>query len=167
MNLFDMAIEKIFENEGGYVFHPSDPGGETKYGISKRSYPKVNIHDLTKEQAKMIYKKDFWDRLGLDEVGESRVAFEIFDTAINCGIKRAVLIVQKSLNFLGEDLRLDAKLGRITLMMINKWSKKDPLAFLKILNGFQFMWYHRIIENRPALGKFARGWMRRIHIERG
>jgi len=167
MNLFDIAMEKIFESEGNYVFHPNDPGGETKYGISKRFYPKVNIYELTKEQAKVIYKRDFWYPLGLDEIDEPRIMFEIFDASINCGIKRAILIVQKSLNLLGENLRLDAKLGRITLMLINKWGKKDPVAFLRVLNGFQFMWYYNIIKYHPEFRKFVRGWMQRIQIERG
>ena len=40
---FSLAIPIVLENEGGYVDDPNDPGGETNFGISKRSYPNVDI----------------------------------------------------------------------------------------------------------------------------
>ena len=58
---FDQAFDRLIDHEGGYVFDPRDPGGETKYGISKRSYPALNIKNLDLETAKAIYRKDFWD----------------------------------------------------------------------------------------------------------
>lgn len=51
------------DHEGGCVNHPEDPGGETKFGITKRSYPHLNIRDLTLDDARAIYRRDFWDRL--------------------------------------------------------------------------------------------------------
>jgi lysozyme family protein len=59
---FNGAFEILIGHEGGYVDHPDDPGGETKYGISKRSYPEVNIAALTLDKAKAIYREDYWDR---------------------------------------------------------------------------------------------------------
>lgn len=55
MSDFDKAFEIVVGHEGGYTDHPSDPGGETKFGISKRSYPNENIKGLTLERAKQIY----------------------------------------------------------------------------------------------------------------
>ena len=54
---FNEIIEKVLEHEGGYVNDPHDAGGETNYGIAKRWYPNVDIKNLTKEQAKKIYKR--------------------------------------------------------------------------------------------------------------
>ena len=49
---FDQVIDRVLAHEGGYVNDPDDPGGETKYGISKKAYPKIDIKNLTKEEAK-------------------------------------------------------------------------------------------------------------------
>ena len=57
---FKDLIDGVLVREGGYVDHPSDPGGETKYGIAKRSHPKEDIKNLTKERAAEIYEKDYW-----------------------------------------------------------------------------------------------------------
>src|SRR4030067_2776049 len=62
MNKFDRAIDLILAEEGGYVIDPLDPGGETKYGISKRAYPEINIPSLTTEQGKAIYMGDYWNQ---------------------------------------------------------------------------------------------------------
>ena len=40
---FEEIIEVVLEHEGGYVNDPKDPGGETKYGVSKRAYPNEDI----------------------------------------------------------------------------------------------------------------------------
>ena len=58
MKSFDEIIKHVLEHEGGYVNDPKDLGGETKYGITKRFYPDIDIKNLTIEEAKEIYKKD-------------------------------------------------------------------------------------------------------------
>ena len=58
--LFQRCILFVLDQEGGYVNDPRDPGGETNFGISKRSYPDVDIRALTKPQAIEIYRKDYW-----------------------------------------------------------------------------------------------------------
>ena len=57
---FEDIINDVFEKEGGYVNDPKDPGGETKYGISKRAFPNVDIKSITKEDAKKIYMDNYW-----------------------------------------------------------------------------------------------------------
>jgi len=59
METFNEIIEVILEHEGGYVDDPHDRGGETKYGITKRFYPNVDIKNLRNEQAKIIYHQDY------------------------------------------------------------------------------------------------------------
>ena len=63
---FDSAFTKLLGHEGGYVCHKDDPGGETCWGISKRSYPHEDIKNLTQERAKQIYKRDFWGPAGCE-----------------------------------------------------------------------------------------------------
>ncbi len=76
--------------EGGYINDPDDPGGETKFGISKRSYPDINIKLVTVDLAREIYKQDFWDRLNLDAVNKQAIAAEVLTLQlIVVGINRA------------------------------------------------------------------------------
>ena len=55
---FLKAVGEVLENEKGYVNDPADPGGETKYGIIKRSYPNLDMAKLTMEQVLEIYYRD-------------------------------------------------------------------------------------------------------------
>jgi hypothetical protein len=85
---FDRAIPLILRLEGGYTNHGSDPGGETKYGISKRAYPDLIIKDLTKPQAAVIYRRDYWDKSGCEALPWP-LALCHFDAAVNHGLGRA------------------------------------------------------------------------------
>ena len=86
---FDTAFDRLMGNEGGYSNELNDPGGETKWGISKRSYPDLDIKNLTREQAKAIYLRDFWIRGAMDQLPPA-VAFQVFDFAVNSGIETAI-----------------------------------------------------------------------------
>lgn len=85
MSGFDDAFDAVVGVEGGYVNNPADPGGETKYGISKRSYPTLDIANLTLDDAKAIYKRDYWDPLNLDNELYP-IALLLFDAAVNQGM---------------------------------------------------------------------------------
>ena len=63
---FLRAVKEVLKIEGGYVNNPNDRGGETKYGISKRAYPNVDIKNLTLDKAKQIYYNDYWYNIKLD-----------------------------------------------------------------------------------------------------
>lgn len=88
---FDQAFERLIGNEGNYVWDPKDPGGETRFGVSKRSYPTVNIKTLTREGAKAIYLRDFWSPLG-DASGA--IKYQVFDFAVNGGLSVAIRKLQ-------------------------------------------------------------------------
>ena len=79
---FDAAFKRLIGHEGGYVNHPSDPGGATNFGISKRSYPGEDIAGMTLERAKTIYKRDFWGPAACDALPDA-VRFDVFDMAVN------------------------------------------------------------------------------------
>ena len=89
MKDFDKAVEFVLEHEGDYSNDPQDPGGETNFGISKRSYPELDISKLTLKQAKEIYYKNYWLECGCDDLP---YPFDIvvFDTAVNMGKRRAL-----------------------------------------------------------------------------
>jgi len=81
--IFNKCMQFIIPAEGGYVNNPSDPGGETNYGISKRQYPNVDIKNLSLADALAIYEKDYWDpsweKLGFP------LAMCMMDTSVNMG----------------------------------------------------------------------------------
>lgn len=164
MSDFDYAVLSTLASEGGYVFDENDPGGETKFGISKRSYPQESIRTLTLQRAKDIYYDDFWLPLKLDEVGNTRAAAEIFDTAVHIGKRRAIRITQRAMNYLGAGLVLDGVIGEKTMAAINKSTRRDAEAVLKILNVVQGMWYIKIVERRPSLRVYSWGWLKRISV---
>lgn len=89
MTNFDEAFEFTVGHEGGYVNDPVDPGGETKYGISKKSYPMLNIKDLSIEDAKLIYEKDYWMPAGCDRLPYP-LNLVVFDNAVHSGVKAAL-----------------------------------------------------------------------------
>lgn len=85
---FAIDMTFVFKWEGGYVNDPTDPGGETNFGISKRSYPNLDIKNLTKQAAQAIYQRDYWNAIGGDTLNPE-LACAALDTAINMGVSRA------------------------------------------------------------------------------
>ena len=85
---FDKCLAIVLKFEGGYVDHPSDPGGETKYGISKRSYPNEDIKNLTVQRAGEIYHRDYWVPLKCDDLTWPLNLFH-FDAGVNHGVGQA------------------------------------------------------------------------------
>jgi len=93
---FNRAFEIVLGHEGGYSADPQDPGGETKFGISKRAYPQLDIKALTIEQARDIYFKDYWVAAGCEHVADEAMAILMFDCAVNQGVFRAKQIAGKA-----------------------------------------------------------------------
>lgn len=81
--------------EGGYVNDPNDPGGETKFGISKRSYPHLDIANLTQTAAANIYYTDYWIKGKCDTIPFPLCAY-FFDACVNQGISEATHILQQT-----------------------------------------------------------------------
>lgn len=90
MGFFDRAFQIVVGEEGGYVNDPRDPGGETKYGISKRAYPNEDIPNLTLDRAKALYKRDYWDKVRGDSITDWGQALCMFDCAVNMGVGRSL-----------------------------------------------------------------------------
>jgi len=150
---FKDLIGGILKREGGYVDHPSDPGGETKYGIAKRSHPKEDIKNLTKERATEIYEKEYWTPSRASSLPGS-LQETYFDMVVNMGQRRAVKILQKACNSKGCKLVVDGLIGRNTI----RESKRIDDSRLKV---FRILFYTDLITRKPKLADFIVGWIRR------
>jgi lysozyme family protein len=146
---FDQAFERLIGHEGGYVNHPADPGGETNFGITKRSYPMENIRAMTLERAKAIYHRDYWGPAGCDAV-PSGVKFDLFDMAVNSGVTTAIRTLQNAVG-----TGADGVIGPKTLQAINSMPEARLVARF---NG----WRLAFMANTPQWETFSRGWARRI-----
>lgn len=91
------AISRVIQREGGYVNDPDDIGGETKFGISKAAYPKLDIANLTEAEAARIYKRDYWDRINADKL-PANIREMAFDAAVNQGVAWTRKALQDSNN---------------------------------------------------------------------
>ena len=100
MTNFDRAIAIVLREEcgpgpdaTGLVDNPGDPGGLTKYGISQRAFPKVDIRNLTRDAAVEIYRCDYWAVAHCDEIPWPLCLF-VFDHAVNAGVGGAIRLLQ-------------------------------------------------------------------------
>ncbi len=146
---FDQAFETLIGHEGGYSNHVNDPGGETKFGIAKRSYSGEDIPNMTLERAKEIYRRDFWNAVKGDQLPYP-VAFEVFDAAVNHGVGAAVRMMQKAIG-----VSADGILGPVTLATAQTM---DPLRFKCKFNGARLQFYTDL----PTWPSFGKGWSRRV-----
>lgn len=145
------CLVRIIGAEGGYANRnpKDDHGGETKWGISKRSYPKLDIENLTLSQASMIYERDFIGPL-LGRGLANSTMFQLLDFAVNSGLRGAVKQVQKELG-----AHVDGIIGAETIMLLKKTSESD-LVMLITACRIDFM---TSLKNWDANSK---GWMRRL-----
>ena len=153
MKNFNEIIEQVLEHEGGYVNDPKDLGGETKYGITKRFYPDVDIKNLTIEQATEIYKKDYWDKNKVESLPQN-LWHIYFDMCVNMGKRTAVKVLQRAANNKGRDIEVDGGLGPMTIGALKG-------VELDRVRAFRVKYYVDLITARPEQEKFYLGWFRR------
>jgi lysozyme family protein len=157
---FEHIINVILSNEGGYSDNPNDKGGVTKFGISSRSYPDVDIANLTKVEAKNIYKRDFWNRYLYKNINNLEVATKFFDLAVNMGHSWACILVQRALRASGKNVVEDGNFGPKTLDAINNVDITDLLAALKS----EAAGYYRTLAAVDEQDKvFLKGWLNRAY----
>jgi lysozyme family protein len=146
---FDTAVELILKHEGGWVKDENDPGGETNFGISKRAYPDLNIKELTRDDAKRIYKRDYWDAIRADEMPEP-VAVGVFDMAVNAGNRTAVRLLQRAVRVTDDGI-----IGPVTLAAVNS-TKPDEIA---VLYAAERIAYYAALRGWQ---RYGRGWSSRV-----
>lgn len=144
---FDKAFDRLLGHEGGYVNHPDDPGGETNWGISKRAYPSEDIANLSRDRAKEIYRRDFWDVLG---DAHPAIKFQVFDFAVNSGIPTAIRKLQQAIG-VADDGHWGPQSAKVMASM-------DMNDVLMRLNGQRLMFMTRL-KGWPSFGA---GWANRV-----
>jgi len=146
---FDQAFSVLMQHEGGLVDDPNDPGGLTRYGISHRAYPALDIRNLTLDQAAAIYRRDYWGPAGCEAVPDA-LRMDLFDMAVNSGVRTAAKCLQRAV---GETE--DGAIGPATLQAIQSM----PVArLLARFNGERL----DFLASLPAWEHFSKGWARRI-----
>ena len=157
------AFERVVGHEGGFTDSPKDRGnwtsgkigiGElkgTKYGISAMAYPHLDIRNLTVEQARAIYKTDYWDKIRGDEL-PYEIAFNVFDGAVNSGIRRSVEWLQRAVGEVADGI-----IGPKTMLAVKMRHSADIVARY---NGHRL----RFMADTPdaVWQEYGRGWARRV-----
>ena len=172
----DELIDELIEREGGYVDHPADKGGPTRFGITEavaRAHGYAGpMSELPREEAEAIYRRLYWLRPGFDQVAERspRVAAELFDTGANMGPAVAATFLQRALTALnrgGRDypgLVPDGRVGRATIAALDAFlgargASSGETVLLRSLEALQGERYLRLAEKRPANEAFLCGWL--------
>lgn len=142
--VFPLALSFSLKWEGGekYTNDPVDPGGETKYGISKRAYPDIDIKSLTLQEASLLYKKDYWDKIEADKI-EKALAIVAFDCSVNCGVGRTkswLVELEKKAKDLEEEKRKA------------RWLIQRRIAY-----------YNDLVKKKPTFSKYIKGWLNRCN----
>ena len=174
MNIEEL-IDELIEREGGYVCHPADRGGPTRFGITEAV---ARAHGyggamamLPREEAAAIYRRLYWLRPRFDQVAERtpRVAAELFDTGANMGPETAVGFLQRAFNALNRngrdyaDIAVDRRIGPATLGalagLLAARGAGGEAVLVKALDALQGERYVQLAEARPANEVFLYGWL--------
>lgn len=160
---FERAWARTMTWEGGGRVHtvPGDPGGTTKWGISQRAYPDVDIPNLTAREARGIARRDYWDRVGGDDLPPT-IRWDVFDFGFNAGNGRSVQTLQRTINLCkdafghSDHVAVDGIIGPHTLSEAAKYPAE---RLLLIFRAYRREHYMALAENGKA--KFIYGWLRR------
>ena len=144
---FDIAFDRLLGHEGGYSNDARDPGGETNWGVSKRSYPGVDIKNMTMDQAKAIYRRDFWMPLG---DAHPAIKFQVFDFAVNGGLSAALRKLQAAIGVAD-----DGHWGPVSVARLASLDANDVLLRFNA----QRLRFYTGLSNWPTYGK---GWTNRV-----
>lgn len=162
---FNLAIPIILKHEGGYINHPSDPGGATNRGITFNLFKRYaqslglkpdlrSLIELTEVDAKIIYRMEFWDKMLGDSFKNQQVANIVFDAFVNMG-PRALKMLQKEIG-----VEIDGIVGRQTLTAVNL---ANPAI---VFNGFKdarTYYYRDLAKRKPHMSVFLKGWLNRVN----
>jgi lysozyme family protein len=147
---FERAFEHVVSIEGGFVDDPADPGLETKYGISKRAYPDVDIKNLTLDQAKSIYRFDYWEPLHCDEMPWP-LSMMVFDCGVNQGLTTSAKTLQRALN-----VTQDGVIGKVTLAKAKTAGTETCALFL----AYRAIRYN----DTKNADLYLKGWLKRLFL---
>lgn len=150
---FDEAVAVILEREGGLIDNPKDPGGITNFGISLAAYPRLGregIKKLTKDQAKALYKRDYWDKAFCDKLPPN-LRLLMLDAAVQHDPIDAAKLLQKALGVV-----VDGKIGPVTLKRLAAVPANEMAANFLAERALYYVFL------KDTFSTFGRGWMRRL-----
>lgn len=174
-SLYDQAFAFLMENEGGYVNHPADPGGETKYGICKKYNPDVDIKNITLDFAKTFYYTRYWLPM-YERIKDRRIAVKLFDISVHVGQSRLRELINETLRdavcypdpqLVAElDTAIDAYKNNNDLAywedyVVDKINSTDSDLFLNMFRNELINYYCDRIYDNNKLHVFRLGWIRR------
>jgi len=132
----EYALPHIKALEGGYVYDSQDPGGETKYGISKKQYPNISIKELTYQDAVEIYERDYFKKIYDPRRGYRLNAYLFEGSLLHPSIIK---------NAIGK------------LPVAEEDSAEEYLQILEIYKA-RLLHYRNMVRVNPALLKYLYGW---------
>ncbi len=175
MARFSEAIDLVLSQEGGYSDDKNDPGGETNFGISKRSYPDLDIKALTRGEAVEIYRRDYWEPNKISLIKCQMIANKYFSFVVNMGTRPAGRIVQRAIRSNGVDLEIDGRVGSKTRKAINDITRGEAAfgspdeiwrcwyALLAAIRSEAAGHYRLLIAKNSKLERFRNGWLNRAY----
>lgn len=153
MSRLALALEFVLRHEGGLANDAADRGGLTKFGISQRAYPHLDIANLTVEQAIEIYARDYWRPIQADQL-PFPIALAVFDTAVNSGVKTAVGMLQELIN-----ATADGVIGPQTLAAL---AHHQPGALAQQYCWARMRFLVGIVKRNLSQVRFLAGWTNRV-----
>ena len=167
MAKFDLFAKRLLNIEGGYVNHPSDKGGPTKYGVilstwieygyDKNDDGKIDLNDiklLTPDDARFIAKRIFWDFFKADKIQNQSIADFIVDWGYNSGRSTVAKKIQQILK-----VKADGFFGAETLAAINH---ADQRTLFEIIKETRRLFLEHLVAVKPSQMAFYNGWMNRL-----
>lgn len=151
--IFEDCITVVLKNEGGYVWHKDDPGGETNMGITQRAYPMEDIKNLTKDKAIHLYYRDYWLPMEVNRLSDPNLILAVFDMGVNAGIRRAIKLLQ---GIVGAET--DGYIGDKTIAAVSQYAGDIVDEYIKRRK----LYYVTLAQEKPALRVFLRGWLSRV-----
>lgn len=162
--VFIRAVTRVLHNEGGGSRDPADPGGETRFGLSRRAYPALDLEALTQDEAIAIYFRDRWQRGRWEELPDS-LAVKLFDLSVNIGAHAAAKCFQRALRACGRRVDEDGALGDETIAAARAAAGEALLAGLRCEAAAHYriiaaLWEH---EGKRDGARFLEGWLGRAY----
>jgi lysozyme family protein len=156
---FLAAVERVLADEGGYSSNPADPGVATKFGISVRANPQLNIATLTRDAAVQIYWSEWWLRFGFAQLPDA-IATKTFDLAVNIGAAHAIECLQRALRACGLPVTEDGALGPATAVASRR---ADAAALMAALRSELAAHYRMVASKQKCGADFLKGWLNRAY----
>ena len=149
----------LLVHEGGFVNHPSDPGGMTNLGVTKQTWQEWVGHEVSEKEMRSLtptmvaplYKRKYWDACRADDL-ISGLDYCVFDVSVNSGVGRAIKLLQSSVG-----ATPDGGYGSITAALVKK-AEEDPQRIIELFSAKRL----EFLESLKAFPVFGKGWSRRV-----